>query len=193
MKILRRASLLVTSMVLALTAAGVAAQGDVNLDGEDERIAYAIGSNIGQNLQAQGLLQGLDVNVFVAGMLDANLQGCINLAMQQQGIANAGDLSVLSCANSEIRELENIAQLANLRFLDLGDNNIRNVTPLEDLRQLSGLNLNNNVIDDVTPLLNIASLASVSLLGNGDVPCNQLNLLRDRLGENLIAPQSCRN
>ncbi len=71
MKILRRASLLVTSMVLALTAAGVAAQGDVNLDGEDERIAYAIGSNIGQNLQAQGLLQGLDVNVFVAGMLDA--------------------------------------------------------------------------------------------------------------------------
>ncbi len=127
------------------------------------------------------------------GELDANLQGCINLAMQQQGIANAGDLSVLSCANSEIRELENIAQLANLRFLDLGDNNIRNVTPLEDLRQLSGLNLNNNVIDDVTPLLNIASLASVSLLGNGDVPCNQLNLLRDRLGENLIAPQSCRN
>lgn len=127
------------------------------------------------------------------GELDADLQGCINLALQQQGIGNAEELTVLSCANSEIRDLENIAQLINLRFLDLGDNNIRNITPLEDLRQLSGLNLNNNVIDDITPLLNIASLASVSLLGNSNIPCNQLTMLRDRLQENLFAPETCRN
>ena len=127
------------------------------------------------------------------GELDPDLQGCINLALQQQNISSPQQLTVLSCPSSEIRELENIVQLVRLRFLDLGNNNIRNITPLEDLRQLSGLNLSDNVIDDVTPLLNIASLASVNLVGNDNIPCNQLSLLRNRLGENLFAPASCRN
>ncbi|MEQ8954713.1 MAG: leucine-rich repeat domain-containing protein [Gammaproteobacteria bacterium] len=127
------------------------------------------------------------------GELTADLQGCINLAIQQQDVADATELTVLSCANSEIRELEHIAQLSSLRFLDLGNNNIRNITPLEDLRLLSGLNLNNNVIDDIRPLLNITNLTSVSLVGNDTIPCSQLALLRNRLGENLLAPLLCRN
>lgn len=124
---------------------------------------------------------------------DADLQGCINLAMQQQGVQNQADLTILSCANAQIRVLDNIGRLRRLRFLDLGNNAISNITPLEDLPTLGGLNLANNAITDISPLLNMQSLASVSLLGNNNIPCDQLSALGARLGNNLTAPQRCRN
>jgi internalin A len=97
----------------------------------------------------------------------------------------------LSCANSEIRELDNIGQLIQLRFLDLGNNLITNITPLENLRQLSGLNLAGNQVNDISPLLNIPSLTSVILDGNPSVPCDQLVSLRLRLGDKLSEPTVC--
>ena len=125
--------------------------------------------------------------------VDANLQGCINLAMQQQNVDMPARLTVLSCANAEIRNLENIGQLQALRFLDLANNSIRNITPLESLQAIGGLNLLNNRIDDIGPLFNIRSLASVNLQGNNNIPCDQLARLRDHLGDNLTPPDSCRN
>lgn len=122
---------------------------------------------------------------------DADLQGCINLALRQHELGNAAELTVLSCANSEISELENIDQLANLQFLDLANNRITNITPLEGLTHLGGLNLANNQIIDISPLLNIPSLATVSLLGNNSIPCDQLNQLQAHLGSNLTRPASC--
>ncbi|MFK7862753.1 MAG: leucine-rich repeat domain-containing protein [Pseudohongiellaceae bacterium] len=123
--------------------------------------------------------------------VNANLQGCINLAMRQQLIEDESQLEVLSCANSEITAVENIGQLTGLRFLDLGDNNIVNVTPLENLTSLGGLNLANNAIRDINPLINLRSLVSVSLIGNNNIPCSQLRLLESRLKENLSQPESC--
>lgn len=124
-------------------------------------------------------------------VLDADLQGCINLALRQQNLDNPAQLNVLSCANSEIRELDNIGQLIQLRFLDLGNNLITNITPLENLRQLSGLNLAGNQVNDISPLLNIPSLTSVILDGNPSVPCDQLVSLRLRLGDKLSEPTVC--
>ncbi|MEQ8314014.1 MAG: leucine-rich repeat domain-containing protein [Gammaproteobacteria bacterium] len=125
--------------------------------------------------------------------LDADLQGCINVAMQQQQVNRPAELRVLSCANSEIRNLANIGRLQRLRFLDLSNNNIDNLTPLEELPSLSALSLVNNRIADIGPLLNIQSLTSVSLLGNNTIPCQQLSQLRQILGNNLTPPDSCRN
>jgi Leucine-rich repeat (LRR) protein len=124
-------------------------------------------------------------------VIDADLQGCINLAMRQQDIQILSELTILSCSNSEVQELENIGRLVQLRFLDLGNNNISNITPLEDLIFLGGLNLMNNVITDITPLLNIAGLVSVSLLGNNNIPCNQIESLAEKLGDNLTPPETC--
>lgn len=125
--------------------------------------------------------------------IDADLQGCINLAVRQQRLNSPAELTVLSCANSQIRNLENIGQLTRLRFLDLSNNNIANITPLEDLPTLGGLSLINNQITDIAPLFNLPGLSSVSLLGNDDIPCQQLQALRNQLGANLSAPESCRN
>ncbi len=126
-------------------------------------------------------------------IVDADLQGCINLALRQQSLDNPAQLTVLSCANSEIRSLENIGQLSQLRFLDLSNNNISNITPLEDLPTLGGLSLINNQITDIAPLFNLPGLTSVSLLGNDGIPCQQIQALRSRLGANLNAPDNCRN
>jgi len=124
---------------------------------------------------------------------DADLQGCVNFAMQQQSVELPVQLSVLSCSNSQVRTLDNIGQLTQLRFLDVSNNNISNITPLEELSSISGLNLMNNAITDISVLLNLPTLVSVSLLGNDGISCSQLQLLETRLGENLIRPGSCRN
>lgn len=124
-------------------------------------------------------------------VVNADLQGCINLALRQQRLTDAADLTVLSCANSQIDKLDNIEQLRNLRFLDLANNSISNITPLEGLTDLGGLNLAGNQIIDIGPLLNIASLVTVSLLGNDNIPCEQLRALQARLGSNLTPPTAC--
>ncbi|NKB31909.1 MAG: hypothetical protein GKR91_02315 [Pseudomonadales bacterium] len=122
---------------------------------------------------------------------DADLQGCINLALQQQNISSSVELTVLSCANSEISDLNNIGQLVSLRFLDLGNNNISNITPLEDLPVLSGINLVNNQITDIGPLFNMPGLSSVNLAGNNRISCDELEALQERIGSNLTPPVSC--
>jgi Leucine-rich repeat (LRR) protein len=131
--------------------------------------------------------------LFNGELADPDLQGCVNIAMQQQSMQNAGLLRVLSCGNSEVETLENIEQLTQLRFLDLNNNLIRDVSPLLGLRLLGGLNLMNNAVADISPLLNMTNLASVNLVGNNNIPCQQLLALEDRLGSNLSRPVSCRN
>tara|TARA_B110000858_G_scaffold198006_1_gene261991 strand:+ start:12039 stop:12581 length:543 start_codon:yes stop_codon:yes gene_type:complete len=131
--------------------------------------------------------------LFSDELADADLQGCVNIAIQQQSVQNVESLRVLSCGNSEVETLENIEQLTQLRFLDLSNNRIRDLSPLLGLRLLGGLNLINNVIIDISPLLQMPNLASVSLIGNNNIPCQQLLALEDRLGNNLNRPASCRN
>ena len=59
------------SIVAVLLSAQLFAQGDTSLETDDQKIAYSIGVNIGQNLQAQQILEGIDLNTFVVGLLDA--------------------------------------------------------------------------------------------------------------------------
>ena len=131
--------------------------------------------------------------LFNGDLADPDLQGCVNIAMQQQNLQNAELLRVLSCGSSEVETVEAIEQLTQLRFLDLSNNFIRDISPLQGLRSLGGLNLMNNEITDISPLLNMANLASLNLVGNNDIPCQQLLTLEARLGSNLSRPDSCRN
>lgn len=131
--------------------------------------------------------------LFDGQLADADLQGCVNIAMQQQNIQNASLLQVLSCSNSQVNSLENIDQLTRLRFVDLSNNNIRDLSALQRLRSLGGLNLMNNAITDISPLLNMPNLANVNLVGNDGISCDQLQALGARLGNNLTRPAQCRS
>lgn len=131
--------------------------------------------------------------LFNGDLTDPDLQGCVNIAMQQQSIQNAELLRVVSCGNSQVQSLENIGQLTQLRFLDVSNNLIRDLSPLQELRVLGGLNLMNNAISDISPLLNMSNLASVNLTGNNNISCQQLQTLGNRLGTNLTRPERCRS
>ena len=71
--------------------------------------------------------------LFNGDLADPDLQGCVNIAMQQQNLQNAELLRVLSCGSSQVDTVEAIEQLTQLRFLDLSNNFIRDVSPLQGL------------------------------------------------------------
>ena len=71
MKTLKRVTWLFSSLAALITGFNTSAQDVVNLADEDQRIAYSIGVNIGQNLVAQELIEGIDIQIFAQGMLDA--------------------------------------------------------------------------------------------------------------------------
>ena len=126
-------------------------------------------------------------------LTDADLQGCLNIALQQQKLQNPALLRVLYCANSEVKTLGNIAQLPQLRFLDLSNNEVRDLSPLLELKLLGVLNLTNNPLTDISPLLNMPNLTTVYLDGNDDLPCQQLQALEQKLGSKLTPPHSCKD
>lgn len=131
--------------------------------------------------------------LFDGRLTDPDLQGCVNIAMQNQNIQNAELLRVLACANSEVETLENIDRLPQLRFLELSNNRIHELSDLQRLRALGGLDLSNNAITDISTLLNMPSLATVNLAGNPEIPCQQLDILGERLGSSLTRPATCRD
>lgn len=69
-RMIRKSQIFTVLLGLLLTAQSFA-QGDVNLENEDNQIAYSIGVNIGQNLQSQQILDGIDLDSFVVGLVDA--------------------------------------------------------------------------------------------------------------------------
>lgn len=129
----------------------------------------------------------------VAQLSDPGLQGCVNIALQQQQVQAINELSALSCASSEVIRLGGLQQLSALRFLNLSDNNIVDLNPLSALNQLSGLSLANNPITDAAALLSLPNLNVLNLLGSEAIPCSQLNLLEQKLGTGLQRPANCRN
>ena len=100
----------------------------IDLENEDNRIAYSIGANIGQNLLAQQVVEGLDLEVFLAGMEDAisgdtqldqdAMMQAIQPFMQRQADEEAAALAG-NLAESEAFLAEN-AQNAGVTVLDSG-------------------------------------------------------------------------
>ena len=71
MKTLKVAGQTLLALFLLVASVPLLAQGDIDLENEDNRIAYSIGANIGQNLVAQQIVDGIDLSAFIAGMVDA--------------------------------------------------------------------------------------------------------------------------
>ena len=71
MNIITRKSRVLVSIFATLLSAQLFAQDATSLESEDSQIAYSIGVNIGQNLQSQGILEGVELDTFMVGMLDA--------------------------------------------------------------------------------------------------------------------------
>lgn len=72
---------------LTLSFAGIAhGQASVDLENEDNRIGYAMGVNVGQSIAAQGIISGIPLEAFMAGMQDSFAD---TIAMEETDIMNA--------------------------------------------------------------------------------------------------------
>lgn len=97
------------------------AQDTPNLDSEDAEIAYAIGMNVGMNLVSQGLLEGLDSGIFLAGVTDS-FDGDFSMSMDEMSAAleifqqRQRELMERQAAEAERNAAESLA--AGREFLD---------------------------------------------------------------------------
>ena len=71
MKTLKEGCQVLVAIILLAISAPLLAQDYVDLENEENQVAYSIGVNIGQNLVAQQIVEGIDLTAFMAGMLDA--------------------------------------------------------------------------------------------------------------------------
>jgi FKBP-type peptidyl-prolyl cis-trans isomerase FklB len=71
MNIINPAGQVISLVTATLLSTAAFAQGDISLDSEEDKIAYSIGVNIGQSIAAQGILEGINTETFVSGLLDA--------------------------------------------------------------------------------------------------------------------------
>lgn len=62
------------------------AQNETSLESEEARIAYSIGVNIGQNLQTQQILDDIESDIFVVGLLDA-INGDVKMSNDEMAAA----------------------------------------------------------------------------------------------------------
>lgn len=128
MKTLKHATLVFFSLVALLISFYSFGQDSVDLEDEDERIAYSLGANIGQNLVAQELIEGIDVQIFVAGMLDAftddlklqpaEMMAAIQTYMERQ--ADADQLALSENLTMSAEFLEQNSQNDGVVTLDSG-------------------------------------------------------------------------
>jgi len=122
---------------------------------------------------------------------DPGLQSCVNIRLRQQDSTSLDDLTILSCANLEIRSLDGISSLPNLEFLDVGGNLLVHLDDLLRLGRLVSVRASNNPLTDISALNEMRTVTSVVLTGSDTIPCRQLDALGARLGDNLIRPTEC--
>jgi FKBP-type peptidyl-prolyl cis-trans isomerase FklB len=74
-------TLMISALLLSL-AGGSAAQDDIDLENEDNRIGYSMGANVGKNLNDQQIFDSIGLNSFIAGLLDA-VAGTVQLSDEE--------------------------------------------------------------------------------------------------------------
>ncbi len=124
---------------------------------------------------------------------DAGLQSCVNVRMEQDPSVAPGDITILSCSDLEIGSLEGISALSSLRYLDVGDNELEHLDALARLPRLVSVRAPDNPLRDISALLRIDTLTTAVLSGSPGIPCDQLDALEERLGDDLIRPGQCRD
>lgn len=93
---------------------------------------------------------------------------------------------------TDIPALINMLQGKPFTQLFLSGNGISDITGIDSLAQLDNLVMASNDIRDVTPLVGMTRLWQLSLRNNNNIPCSQLEELRDSLpNTSLQLPSEC--
>ena len=122
---------------------------------------------------------------------DPGLQACVNMALQQQRVEAAENLTVLSCSGLEIRSLAGLEALGSLQFLDVSGNRLTHLDPLRSLSRLRSVTASANPLNEISALFSVTGLTTAVFTGSNEIPCAHLDRLAERLGNNLTRPERC--
>lgn len=123
---------------------------------------------------------------------DPGLQSCINVTVRQRDVSDIADITVLACPQLEITSLAGLEAVSSLRFIDLAGNELETLDGLRRMERLTSVNAPDNQLKDISGILVLNTLTSAVLTGNPDIPCDQLEGLQQKLGQNLIRSPQCR-
>ncbi len=97
------------------------------------------------------------------------------------------NLEVLDISDNNISEVDGLVELEKLRALDLSGNETADITPLSLLKNLRELNMGRNRVRwGVYTLSWLVDMEQVDLADNDSIPCDDLDKLRNALGEEAV-------
>jgi hypothetical protein len=94
---------------------------------------------------------------------DANLQNCVDNAMQVSGWQSFDQITELYCVAANISNISGIDTLVNLDRLALGDNNISDISSLYNMQSLTWLHLSSFSYTNTINNSDIAGLGNLNL------------------------------
>jgi hypothetical protein len=111
-------------------------------------------------------------------LADRALQDCVQQAIEDQSITEAGQLKDLNCSKAGISSLAGIGVFSGLVRVGLDGNALASVAPLAALKQLDLLQVRDNRLAGFEPALCGKPGRKLALAGNTAFRCEDLERLR---------------
>jgi Leucine-rich repeat (LRR) protein len=124
---------------------------------------------------------------------DRALADCVQQAIEDGRITEAGQLEDLNCTRAGIHSLAGLESFANLKRLGLDGNAIADLAPLAGMTQLQMLQLRDNALRGYHPVMCAAPAKTLALAGNDDFACADLERLRACGATLSDVPAPCRD
>lgn len=144
------------------------------------------------SVDTEGFESGLSDGVSVTeGQLsrivfdDSGLESCV----LGSGSETITQLTTLSCASNDIKDLSGIDNLVGVTSLYLQSNKIQDISLIGQITELKILLLaSNQITDGVKQLLRLTDPTVISLSGNAGISCGELNQIIGAFGTSVVDP-----
>ena len=124
-------------------------------------------------------------------MADRALQDCVQQAIEDQSITDAGQLKDLNCSRAGITSLAGIGTFPALARLGLDGNALTSVAPLASLKKLELLQVRDNRLTGFEAALCGSAGRKLALAGNTGFRCEDLGKLTACGVELVDSPAHC--
>jgi internalin A len=108
---------------------------------------------------------------------DRALFTCVQQTIEDKGITQAEQLTVLNCSHAGITSLAGLARFTQLEELNLAGNKLSDINVLQESARLKKLDLQDNRLASVSALLSLPNLHQVNLHGNTLLVCSEAQAL----------------
>ena len=164
-----------------------------NLSAGDQHhyIVVAIDAN-GEGLPSAEVAATPTGALLTVNSTDNNLNNCIQSLASQNDWQYADDVTgVLDCSFRGINNISGLQQFRNLEGINLSNNDISDLEIFQSFTKLKSIDLSNNNLGKQNPtvissLIELSTLTSLSLSGNPQFACADLDTLITSLGSALV-------